>query len=125
MDLSLDYPGNHLFVRGIGEQGIRIGDEWFTRSFLLSLDKVVADWPPQSLDQFNEAHIKPIVELQPEVVLFGTGPRHAFLSHELTYRFYQNSLGLEMMTTEAACRTFNVLAAEGRKVVAALMPLRD
>jgi uncharacterized protein len=61
--------------------------------------------------------------LKPEIVLIGTGSKQIFLPPELMMFFYSRNTGFEVMTTDAACRTFNVLASEGRKVVAALLPV--
>ena len=61
--------------------------------------------------------------MQPEVVLIGTGKKQLFLPPKLMVMFYQEGIGFEVMTTDAACRTFNVLVSEGRNVVAALMPV--
>jgi uncharacterized protein len=64
-----------------------------------------------------------IFDLQPEVILLGTGVTQVFLPPAIQVHFFQRNYGFEVMTTDAACRTFNVLVAEGRHVVAALMPL--
>ena len=64
-----------------------------------------------------------IFDLQPEVILIGTGNTQIFLPPATQVHFFRRNFGFEVMTTDAACRTFNVLAAEGRQVVAALLPL--
>ncbi|NNE05070.1 MAG: hypothetical protein HKO64_00700 [Xanthomonadales bacterium] len=124
MDLSFDAPGNHHFIRSISEEGIRIGDEYLTTSFLVSASELRRDWPPQSHEELDEGHLDTIFELQPDVVLIGTGAKQHFLPQSSVFRFYRQNVGIEVMNTEAACRTFNVLVNEGRKVVAALMPVR-
>ena len=86
---------------------------------------MLTDWPPQALDQLREAHFEPILALQPELVLLGTGTRQGFVPPPLLKCFYAAGIGIEMMTTDAACRTFNLLAAEDREVVAALLPLDE
>ena len=123
MDLSFDAPGNHHFIRAIGKEGIRIGDEFLTHSFLLSASQLIRDWPPQSHEELEDQHLEAIFELNPDVVLLGTGKKQHFLAQKTIFRFYRRNVGIEVMNTEAACRTFNVLVNEGRQVVAALMPL--
>ena len=123
MEFNLELPGNHFFVRSISEQGIRINDDYFTRPFILSPRRIVPEWPVQTVADLDEASPQAIFELEPEVVLVGTGEQQVFLPPEVQMHFYRNGTGFEVMTTDAACRTFNVLAAEGRHVVAALLPI--
>lgn len=123
MEFNLEMPGNHFFVRSIGEQGVRINDDYYTRPFILSAMRIVPEWPVQCVEDMDEASLQVIFELEPEVVLVGTGKHQVFLPPEVQMHFYRNETGFEVMTTDAACRTFNVLVAEGRHVVAALLPL--
>lgn len=123
MEFNLELPGNHFFVRSVGEQGIRINDDYFTRPFILSARRIVPEWPVQSVEDMDEASLETIFRLEPEVVLIGTGENQLFLPPEVQMHFHRNNTGFEVMTTDAACRTFNVLVAEGRRVVAALLPI--
>ena len=68
-----------------------------------------------------EEHLEAVLELEPEVVLLGTGRKQAFPAPRLLRAFFERGIGFEAMTTEAACRTFNVLVSEGRTAVAALI----
>jgi uncharacterized protein len=63
-----------------------------------------------------------VLALEPEVVLLGTGARQQFLHPSRLAPIYRAGVGVEIMTTAAACRTFNILVAEERRVVAALLP---
>ena len=123
MDLTLEKPGDHHYVRSSSVKGILIGEEYFRTSLLLSADQLRGDWPPAHVDELQEAHLQAVFEMQPEVVLIGTGKKQLFLPPKLMVMFYQEGIGIEVMTTDAACRTFNVLVSEGRNVVAALMPV--
>jgi uncharacterized protein len=79
------------------------------------------EWPPQSLDDLLESHMEILIARSPEVIVLGTGRLQRFPASNLTVRILQASIGLEVMDTASACRTYNVLAAEGRNVCAALM----
>ena len=125
MDLTLHRPGEHNFVRSVSSQGIRVVDTLYTDSLVLSASSIVPGWPVDSLQALDEEHLLPIFELDPEVVLLGTGPQQAFPPPRLAMKFYEKGIGLEAMTTEAACRTFNVLVSEGRNVAAALIQSRN
>ena len=122
--LILDAPGQHLYIRSVSAQGIQVGDRLFTQALLISGSDLRDDWPPQEFSSLQAAHLETIFELQPEVVLLGTGQRQHFLPPEMLGVFYRRGVGVEVMNTEAACRTFNVLVGDGRAAVAALLPLR-
>ena len=122
MDLTLEHPGDHLFIRSFSAAGIQVVDETYDRPIILSTQAVIGDWAIASIDEFGEGDVERVLELKPEVVLLGTGTRQVFLDPRLMMRFYSRGVGVEVMTTEAACRTFNVLASESRNVVAALIP---
>lgn len=121
MDLTLERPGEHHYVRSIDERGVRVGEVFITSSLLISADQLIENWPPADVAQLSLDHLQAVLTLKPEVVLFGTGAKQVFLPQDLMVSFYQAGIGFEVMTTQAACRTFNVLVSEGRKVVAALM----
>ena len=123
MNLNLETPGDHLLIRATGKKGILVGNTFFRRSLIISRDTLIDDWPPQDMAGLLDEHFSVVFESAPEVLLLGTGSRQVFLSPAQMVGFYQRGIGIEVMTSEAACRTFNVLVAEGRKVVAAIMPL--
>jgi uncharacterized protein len=122
MDLTLEKPGDHLFIRSVSAQGIQVVDDFYTSSIIVSANRVIPDWPVKSIENITEQHLDAVLELRPEVVLIGTGARQAFLPPRQMMFFYSRNIGVEVMTTDAACRTFNVLASELRNVVAALIP---
>ena len=122
MDLNLEIPSDHFFIRSIGEEGIRINDEYYSGSIILSAKLLEPDWSVASIDDVREENLQIIFNLQPEVVLIGCGKRHKFLPPETQMLFLSRNIGIEVMTTDVACYTFNVLVAEGRHVVAALLP---
>jgi uncharacterized protein len=123
MDLTLEHPGDHLFIRSVSAEGIRVVDDYYSEPIILSPDHIISDWAVTDAAELTEAQLEPILQLKPEIVLIGTGPKQIFLPPELMMFFYSRNIGFEVMTTDAACRTFNVLASEGRKVVAALLPV--
>ena len=121
MDLTLQRPGNYLYIRSVSDGRIRIGDDWYQVPLILSPDVVISDWSAQNIDDIDEAALAPVFELQPEVVLLGTGARQIFLPAEKLMMFHSRGIGVEVMATSAACRTFNVLVSEERRVVVALL----
>ena len=123
MDLTLHRPGDHLYIHSMSSGGIGVADEIHKGPLLLSASTLLTDWPVNTPAELAEIHLQPIFELEPDIVLIGTGSRQVFPPPELMMAFYSRGIGVEVMNTEAACRTFNVLVSEERRVVAALMPL--
>lgn len=123
MDLTLQKPGNHLFIRSVSRAGIQVIDDYYRTAIIISATEIVPDWPVRSVEDMGREQIEKILGLGPEVVLVGTGSRQVFLPPERLMLFYEQNVGVEVMTTDAACRTFNVLVSESRNVVAALLPV--
>ena len=121
MDLTLEQPGDHLFIRSVSAQGIQVVDDFYHSSIIVSASQVIPDWPVNAVENITEQHLEKVLDLQPELVLIGTGAKQAFIPPRQLMFFYSRNVGVEVMTTDAACRTFNVLVSESRNVVAALI----
>ncbi|MBI5255341.1 MAG: Mth938-like domain-containing protein [Burkholderiales bacterium] len=98
-----------------------VGTTRFERSVLVPWVGTVLEWPPAEPQELSAAHFEAILALGPELVIFGSGQRLQFVSPALTRALIERRIGVETMDTAAACRTYNVLVAEGRTVVAALL----
>jgi len=97
------------------------GVETISDSFIVSPRHLLRDWPPASISELQAEHLDAIIELQPELVLLGTGTRLTFPPPQILASLHRQRIGVEIMGTAAACRTYNILMAEGRFVVAGLM----
>jgi uncharacterized protein len=106
----------------VSETSIRIVEQDYEGAIILSPEKLIDDWPITSFSMLEAEHLDPVFELQPEIVIIGTGKQQALLSPELMIAFYRRGIGVEAMNTAAAARTFNVLVSEERNVAAILMP---
>lgn len=121
MQLSHERAEGYLFFRTCTADAVTVVDRVLTRSFLLAPDRLVEDWPVTSSEQFDLAAARAVAELEPEVVLLGTGPHQVFPPREAQVALLRQRIGIEVMDNAAACRTYNLLAGEGRRVVAAIM----
>ena len=121
MELSLEHPGRHLFIRSHGEEGIRVVDTWIKPPLVLSPNTVLEDWHADSLEQLDDERLDALATLSCDIILIGTGKTPAMMPPELMVSFYKRQMGVELMTTDAACRTFNVLASENRSVAAVFL----
>jgi len=121
MQLTEQRNEQQLFVRKGDAASVVVIDREFTTSLLLSPGEAVADFPVRTVDQLDAVAIERILVLQPELVLLGTGARVQFPAQAVLGAFLRRGIGLETMDNAAAARTFNVLAGEGRKVVAVFL----
>ena len=98
-----------------------LGVETVKGSFILSPKHLLRDWEPANIESLLADHISDIIELKPELVLLGTGTQLKFPAHSILAEIHRQRIGVEIMDTAAACRTYNILMAEGRFVVAGLI----
>lgn len=121
MQLSQENPDFSFVLRGTTESGVLVNQLTLERSFILSPNQLVEDWPPAGVDTLEPSHMDALLALKPSVAILGTGPRQRFPSSAVMAAMLTRGVGLEVMDNAAAARTFNVLATEGRKVVVAFL----
>lgn len=120
LKLHADTPTALNAVTAYGPGFIEINRIRYTSGVLLTPERV-DPWPVASFDALAEADLERLLALQPEVALLGTGTTQRFPHPRLSRSLAAARIGLEVMTTAAACRTYNILMAEGRRVAAALL----
>lgn len=121
MQLTEHRYEQQFFLRHADAQSVTVIDRVLRRSLLVSATRIVEDFPVRQPDQLDGTAIESILTLQPEVVLLGTGARAVFPPQAVLAQFLKRGIGLETMDSSAAARTFNVLAGEGRNVVAVFL----
>ena len=104
-----------------GEGFVEVNEKRFTSSILVMPEGAVLPWPPLSIDQVGADSFAEIIALKPEILLFGSGARLRFLHPRITRALTQAGIGVECMDMFAACRTYNILMSEERKVACALL----
>ena len=102
-------------------QALWVGKQCFGHSLLVPWQGQIQRWAPRRPEDLSAADFEAVLALGPELVIFGSGPRQKFVPAALLRALIERRIGVEAMDTAAACRTYNVLAAEGRPVVAALL----
>lgn len=121
MKFAQDTTSPSLPILAYAPGRVQVGEMSYRRSLVLCPERVLDDWRPQTPDQIEPRDFEPVLALNPEIVLLGTGASQHF-SDPATYASVVNrSVGLEIMDTGAACRTYNILMSEGRRVAAALI----
>jgi len=121
MKFTLESSSGVHLIRSFAPGELRVGDAVYRHSVVMTAERVLADWPPQRLDELQPAHFEAVFQLEPEIVLLGCGTVQRFPEPALLAHILSRGIGCEAMETGAACRTFNILVQENRRVAAALM----
>jgi len=109
-----------LTIRSVSDGKICIGDDVFDRTIALTADAVIDGWPQKDIVELREKDFSRLLDGRPEVIVLGTGATNVFPPRELVFAMARRGIGLEVMDTAAAARTFNVLVGEDRQVAAVL-----
>lgn len=121
MKLHFTETQQYQTVTAYDDTGVELNAIRFEHSLLVLPQTPPLAWPVTSFEQLSAAHFAQIDALQPDVVILGTGARQRFTHPQLTTILTARRIGVESMDNQAACRTYNILMAEGRKVALALI----
>ena len=121
MKLQSDPHSGANTITGYGDGYVEINKIPYAHAVLLSSDGAISNWSAQTFDNLEASHFSQMVDLKPELVLIGTGSRQRFPKPELLKALVQAKIGFEIMNSQAACRTYNILVGEGRQVLLALI----
>ncbi len=120
MKFHLNAGTGNVFT-GYGDDYVRVGVVVYRENVVVTPEQIVTGWCPGGFDALSDDDLAAVAALQPEIVLLGTGTRQRFPSPRLSRVLAEARIGLDVMDTPAACRTFNILAAEERKVAVAIL----
>jgi uncharacterized protein len=115
---------DHISVQSVSAYGpgwVQIGPDKITRSTVIASSGERFSWNCERFENLSSAHFEQLAALNTELVIFGSGDRLRFAHSALTRSLIEHQIGMETMDTQAACRTYNILAAEGRHVAMALL----
>ena len=119
--LSLDENQANYQIRAFKPGSIQVNENIFNCSLIITRDHLIENWPPQTANELSAAAFAPVIALKPDILLIGTGSTMVLLPIELYGDLLNLGIGVEVMDTSAACRTYNALSAENRNVAAALI----
>ena len=122
MRFTQDSTSANNLIRGYRVGELKINDVVYRDPVIVSASAIAPAPEICGIEALRAAHAAPLLALEPELVLLGTGARQQFPDPEFGAQFLRVGIGFEVMDTGAACRTFNVLVAEKRRVVALLLP---
>lgn len=121
MKLHTTETKQYQTVTGYDDDGVELNAIRFTDSLVVLPETDPAPWPVASFDALTAANFEQIDAAAPDVVILGTGERQRFVHPKLIAVLTARRIGVECMDNQAACRTYNILMAEGRKVALALI----
>jgi uncharacterized protein len=119
--LHLSVFSEQNMFTGYGPGYVVVNKTRYEQSLIVLPDRLIENWDAKTFEQLTTEHFEFVLSLQPEMVLFGTGATLRFPHPTLTRTLIESRIGVEVMDTAAACRTYNILTAEGRRVAAALL----
>lgn len=114
-------PNEGYFITSYDDNTIQVNGKNFNSSLIISTTSLNTDWSPCAIEELCTAHFTPIIDLKPELVIIGTGNKLIFPAVAVYAELIKQGVGVEIMDTGAACRTYNILTSEGRHVVAGLI----
>jgi uncharacterized protein len=120
MQLTSD-PAASNQIRSFEQGAVHLRNEVIRSDVIISAEEVITDWQPSAFDELSINDFARALELNPDIILFGTGLRQRFPNITVLTEIMRKGVAIEVMETNAACRTFNVLVNEHRSVVAALL----
>ena len=108
-------------ITGYGEGYVLVNQARHERTVVVLPDQLVTDWAASTFESLTADHLAALLPLEAEIILLGTGPRLQFPPAEILAPLIRARVGYEVMDVQAACRTYNILVSEERKVAAALL----
>lgn len=123
MKLDFDDYGVQKTIGGYSSAGITVDGTVLTEPFILVGDRLVTNTLPRTIAEFDAAALRNLIEFEQSIIILGTGASRVLLDEEILRVAYECAIGVEVMTTPAACRCYNVLVAENRAVLGAFYML--
>jgi len=121
MALAEDIISNLNSIQAYEQGQITVNERIYTQSLVLAPDQIIESWPVTSVSQLEAEQLECVFDLKPDIILLGTGEKQVFPNINILGKFAQKGFGVEVMNTGALCRTYNILVAEDRYVVAAFI----
>lgn len=121
MKLHLASFDQQNIFSGYGDGYVMINKVRYGSNLIVMPDHIIDQWPVESAAQLAFEHFDPVLSHKPEIILLGTGTEIHFPDYGLMAKIIQSGVGFEVMDTQAACRTYNILVEENRQVAAAII----
>ena len=121
MKLYLAHSDGNYLITGYDKEWVEINKQRYSNSLIVLPTQLIQNWNIANIESIQAEHFEQIASYKPDVVLLGTGSQHKFIHPKLSVALTNVGISLECMSTDAACRTYNILMSEGRNVAACLL----
>lgn len=119
--LDLDENNAAYQIRSFKPGALQVNGKTLTQSAIVTPTQLIENWAPQTVEELTANALSLITELKPDILLIGTGSALVFIPVELYGELINRGIGVEVMDSSAACRTYNALSSENRRVAAAII----
>lgn len=121
MEITQDFCDAKFIITGYKAGSVMINNEPHLKSLIIGPELLISPWNVTKPSDLDENNLEIIIQQNPEIVIFGTGEKLVLPDPKIIALFAQHGIGLESMNTMAACRTYGILIAEGRKAIAGII----
>lgn len=121
MEFEIDNGNATYQIKSYGDDFVNVNGQEYRGSLIVMPELLITPWGPTTLEMLNPEHFQVLLPHKPQVVLLGTGKTLRFPAARLYQTLTEHRIGVEVMNTSAACRTYQILMSEGRKVAAAFV----
>lgn len=121
MKMNQDSRSEQYSIRAYTDTNVTVNEDIYTQPLIITAEKLISNWSAHCFAELETSHFLELEDLDVEILLLGTGQQQRFPSPRLFIELQERGIGIEVMSTPAACRTYNILLAEGRAVAAALL----
>ncbi|UJP05500.1 MAG: Mth938-like domain-containing protein [Nitrosomonas sp.] len=115
-----NFSNQNIFT-GYGDGYVTVNQIRHEKSLIVLPDRLISDWPVTTIAQLEIKHFDDLIHQMPEIIILGTGSTHQFPNQSILIQIMKMGIGIEVMDTQACCRTYNILVEEGRRASAALV----
>lgn len=123
MQITDETVENKYVIKSCSEEGITVNEVLYKDSLYLRYNEIVYPWSVRSIKDLRKKDLSEIIKTRPEVIIIGSGKQQFYLNNKLLFLLYSNKIGCEVMQTKAACKTYNLLCLDNRKVCGLFFPL--
>jgi len=120
MQINLEQADKHS-VQAYTENSLKINDAWYSQNLIVNNQSIITDWSAKSICSLTHEDLQPVLESNPEIIIIGHQEKGIFPPAELMAATARERIGLESMSIDAACRTFNILLNEQRNVALVIL----
>ena len=123
MQINDELSNSKYIFRNCSEKGIQVNEILCTSSICINNNTLISPWLINNIKDLNKKHLLNVINFKPEILIIGSGKHNLYINSKLLFLLYSNKIGCEVMSTQAACRTYNLLTLDNRNVSVILFQL--